>query len=286
MKIAILIQCYKNPKQINLLLDKLNHPDIDCYIHIDRKADFSTEIIKRDNIILLPDEKRVAVEWAQISQITATLNLMKEAYQHGKYDYYWLISGQDWPLYSANEIVEFFKKHDGENFIQYWNSKNFGNHQQNNLDKRNQVYFPLWMIGRKMWQKVIKRGWVELTGGYNRTWKFFMRKQLKIEFYFGSQWWALKEKTIDWVMKYLNENSQYYKFYCNSSTPDESFFHTLVMLSPYADENTDNLLYQRFQKGANSPDILKACDLPEAKKSKYLVMRKVDMDVDDAFLQI
>ena len=117
MKIAILIQCHKNPKQINLLLDKLNHPDIDCYIHIDRKADFSTEIIKRDNIILLPDEKRVAVEWAQISQITATLNLMKEAYQHGKYDYYWLISGQDWPLYSANEIVEFFKKHDGENFI-------------------------------------------------------------------------------------------------------------------------------------------------------------------------
>lgn len=26
MKIAILILCHKNPKQINLLLDKLNHP--------------------------------------------------------------------------------------------------------------------------------------------------------------------------------------------------------------------------------------------------------------------
>ena len=34
MKIAILILCHKNPKQINLLLDKLNHQDIDCYIHI------------------------------------------------------------------------------------------------------------------------------------------------------------------------------------------------------------------------------------------------------------
>lgn len=28
MKIAILIQCHKNPKQINLLLERLNHPRI------------------------------------------------------------------------------------------------------------------------------------------------------------------------------------------------------------------------------------------------------------------
>lgn len=30
MKNAILIQYHKNPKQINLLLERLNHPDIDC----------------------------------------------------------------------------------------------------------------------------------------------------------------------------------------------------------------------------------------------------------------
>lgn len=46
MKIAILILCHKNPKQINLLLDKLNHQDIDCYIHIDKKADFANKITK------------------------------------------------------------------------------------------------------------------------------------------------------------------------------------------------------------------------------------------------
>lgn len=47
MKIAILILCHKNPKQINLLLDKLNHQDIDCYIHIDKKADFANKITKK-----------------------------------------------------------------------------------------------------------------------------------------------------------------------------------------------------------------------------------------------
>ena len=287
MRIAILIQCHKNPKQINLLLERLNHPDIDCYLHIDKKADFADKIIHRENVFVLPDEQRVSVEWAQISQVTATLNLLNTAaasIRGGGYDYYWLISGQDWPLYSADEIVNFFKNHDGENFIQYWDSKNYGNHLQNNLDKRNQIYFPLWMIGRRLWQKVVKRGWVELTGGYNRTWKSFMRKQLQIEFYFGSQWWALTGETVEWIINYLGQHEDYYIFYKNTVCPDESFFQTLVMMSPYADKKTDYLTYLHFSEGANSPDILRASDFPQAKESGCLVMRKVDMDVDDFFV--
>lgn len=126
MKIAILIQCHKNPKQINLLLERLNHPDIDCYLHIDKKADFTDKIIHRENVFVLPDEQRVSVEWAQISQVTATLNLLNTAVAgiRGSYDYYWLISGQDWPLRSADKIVKFFEEHNGTNFVQYWNSKN------------------------------------------------------------------------------------------------------------------------------------------------------------------
>ena len=58
------------------------------------------------------------------------------------------------------------------------------------------------------------------------------------------------------------------------------------LFGSYADENTDYLTYLHFQKGANSPDILTEDDLQRAKESKYLVMRKVDMNVDDSFLQI
>ena len=107
-----------------------------------------------------------------------------------------------------------------------------------------------------------------------------------MNFYFGSQWWCLSKETVNWINNYLAENPDFYDFYRSSSTPDESFFHTLVMLSPFGDKTTDNLLYQHFQKGANSPDVLTADDLQRAKESKYLVMRKVDMDVDDAFLSI
>lgn len=286
MKIAVLIQCHKNPRQINLLLNRLDHPDIDCYLHVDRKANFVNEIIKGEHIYMLPDEKRVSVEWAQISQVTASMNLLEAAYKMGEYDFYWLISGQDWPLRSADEIIKFFSSNIDKNYVYYWDSKNYGTHKQNNLDKRNQIYFPINIIGRKPWQKIIKRGWVEITGGYNRTWKVFLRKQLNVKYYFGSSWWALNRKTVEWILRYLKDHEAYYKFYENTVCPDESFFQTLVMMSPYADENTDYLTYLHFQAGANSPDILRKKDMKAAKESKYLIMRKVDMDEDDAFLSV
>lgn len=286
MKIAVLIQCHKNPEQINLLLNRLNHPDIDCYVHVDKKVDFTDKIIRRKNIYVLPDEQRVSVEWAHFSQVVSPLNLLHAAYKKGSYDYYWLISGQDWPLRSMDEIVCFFEEHHSENFIRYWDNMNYGSHKQSHLDKRVQVFFPLWLNGRKTWQRVIKRGWVELTGGYYRTFKLFQRKQPNLKFYFGSAFWALTKETVDWIEQYLAGHEEYCRFYQDSINQDESFFHTLIMLSPYADENTDYLIYQQFPSNASSPDILKACDLSKAKESKYLMMRKVDMDVDDAFLQI
>lgn len=80
MKLAILIQCHKNPEQINRLLERLDHPSVDCFVHIDKKQKFADQIIKRKNVYVLPESERVSVKWAQISQVTATLNLLTAAY--------------------------------------------------------------------------------------------------------------------------------------------------------------------------------------------------------------
>lgn len=83
MRIAVLIQCHKNPEQINCLLEKLNSPSIDCFVHVDKRQDFTDSILKRKNVFVLPDEKRITVNWAQISQVTATLNLLNAARSGG-----------------------------------------------------------------------------------------------------------------------------------------------------------------------------------------------------------
>ena len=68
MRIAVLIQCHKDLQQVNFLLDKLAHPQIDCYVHVDKKADFADKILRRKNVFVLPEE------WAKISQVDATIN--------------------------------------------------------------------------------------------------------------------------------------------------------------------------------------------------------------------
>lgn len=80
MKIAFLMQCHKNAKQINKLLKALEHPDVDVFIHLDRKSkNIRNEIEARRGVYLLPESVCVDVRWAQFSQVQATLNLLDSA---------------------------------------------------------------------------------------------------------------------------------------------------------------------------------------------------------------
>ena len=72
------MQCHKNPKQINLLLKALKHPQVDVFIHVDSKNENIRENIEKiDGVYLLPKKDCVDVQWAQFSQVQATLNLVR-----------------------------------------------------------------------------------------------------------------------------------------------------------------------------------------------------------------
>lgn len=80
MKIAFLMQCHKNPKQINILLNELKHPQVDVFVHVDAKCrNIREEIDIREGIYLLPEKECVDVQWARFSQVQATLNLLHAA---------------------------------------------------------------------------------------------------------------------------------------------------------------------------------------------------------------
>ena len=162
MKVAFLMQCHKNPKQINLLLKALKHPQVDVFIHVDSKNENIREDIEKDDgVYLLPKKDCVDVQWAQFSQVKATLNLLNAAISRGVYSHYFLISGQDFPLKSIGEIVKFLNEHKNENFTDCALIKQF--------EKRNDIYFPRIVVGRRKWQKILKNILVYGTGGWNHT---------------------------------------------------------------------------------------------------------------------
>lgn len=49
MKVAFLMQCHKNPEQINLLLKALKHPQVDVYVHVDSKSENIREDIEKSD---------------------------------------------------------------------------------------------------------------------------------------------------------------------------------------------------------------------------------------------
>lgn len=84
MKIAFLMQCHKNPEQINILLNALKHPMVDTFIHVDAKSkDIRKDIDRREGVYLLSEKDCTDVKWAQFSQVKATLNLVDVAASRG-----------------------------------------------------------------------------------------------------------------------------------------------------------------------------------------------------------
>lgn len=289
MKLAILLLCHKNAEQINLFLDILKHPDIEFFIHMDKKANIIDQIEKRSDIHILPDALRIDVKWSGFSMIEATLNLLKEAYKTKRFDYYWLCSGQDFPLKSSNGIIEYFNHYDGCNFISLRSSFNYqNNHHENNLDKRNVMKYPKFLMDRNLYKRILKRLYIDISGGWNSTYNIFRRKDKfsTIPFYFGPQWIAITNEFAKWLFDYLRENPWYENGYRTSLTPDESFFQTLLMMSPYKNTRHDYLHYIDWSEGKNSPKVFTSTDYTSIAKSEKLMARKFDMNVDSKILFI
>ena len=288
MKLAFLIVCHKNPEQINCMIKILSNPDIDFYIHVDKKCEIDQYINScNSNVYLLPNEQRIDIKWGTFSQVQATLNLLKYANKK-QYDYYWQISGQDFPLVSAKKIINIINndnKQKMHNYVNLFISKNNGSKNSTNYDKRNEILFPEWMMKRNLKYRIIRRLWVSITGGYRHTFRIFVRSSLKeVKFYFGSSWWCISSEFKKYILNYIKIHPEYIEFFKKTSYPDESFFQTLLMNSEYRNSRVEYLHYIDWREGNSSPKTLKCEDLDKMFESGKLMARKIDREIDQKII--
>ena len=276
-----MIQCHKNPKQINCLLNAMKNDSVNFFIHIDKKSNILESLVRRSDIHVLSQNERVNVQWGTFSQVQATLNLLNNAISNCEYDYYFLISGQDFPIQPVEKLLELLQNNKNANYINLLPSRNNGLPKQNNYDKRNQIVFNDWILKKNSFNHIIRRLYIALTGGYSRTFKFFERKeQLNLRSYFGSSWWCLDNNFIRHLRENLKQNPQYVEFFKKACCPDESFFQTAFMSSPFADTRKEYLHYIDWSEGGSSPKNLNTADLPAILKSGKFMARKIDGDFE------
>lgn len=284
MKIAYLILCHKNPNQVQILIDKLNSRNTDFYIHIDKKSK-EFDLNKKNNIFILPPERRIDVRWATSSMVSATMELIHFMLEHNKvYDYIFLISGQDFPIKTNEEIEKYLTDNLGFNFIEVLPHTH---KLYKRYKKRNELYYPRWMQKSSVCAKVLKKLYILLSGGYMHTFVIFKRTNIEnITFEFGSQWWCLTYECLLWIANYIDNNQKILKFFENSLTPDECIFQTAFMQSPYKENIHNNITYLEWAENKNNPRVFTAEDYCLLKSSDCLFARKFDIEADKEIIKL
>lgn len=268
MKIAYLIQCHQKPEMINHLIERLGK-DCDIYIHVDLNSEIIDQIFPKENLFFV--DVRFPVRWGHISQVWATLELMKMA-SKVEYNYIFLLSGQDYPIKSNDQIKTFLQENEGKEFIEI-ESLPRDNWRFEGGIGRVKYYWPNSLISRRdLVGRVIRNTFLLSLG------RFFSKDISRLgNLYGGSQWFTISGKLSTYILNYLSTNPEYLDLYRNSGCADELFFQTLIMNSPYKEMVVnDNLRYIKWSKGSSSPDVLMETDFKDIFASGKLFMRKID----------
>lgn len=266
MRVAHLILTYTNPKQTERMIRRMQHPNFDFYIQLDKKVDIQPHLYLKDlpNVYMI--HNRIDVKWAGFSTITAAFEGIKEIVASGiKYDFINFLSGQDYPLKPAEELNQFFSKNIGKEFMSFRDIKND------------------WTEG------LIRMERYFLTG-YSFPGKYFVERMINIvtpkrKFphdlhpYGKSMFWMLSPEAAMYVVNTVENDKELSRFFFLCWGSDEFVFQTMLMHSPYKKNIVnDNYRYIDWSAGGPNPKMLKMEDAESISKSNQLFARKFDLE--------
>lgn len=267
MKVACLILTHTSALQIQRLVKRLDNVHFDFYIHVDKKVDIEPyrKLLKGSNIFFA--EKRRDITWAGYSGVQAVFDLLDQLEASGNaYDFISFHTGQDYPLKSADYIIDFLQKNKGKQFIHYMDFDEWTGAQRR-IDKHHLQ--ELNIVGKFYIQKL-----VHLLVPKRKA-----PKDIKIYGY--SAYWTLSMDCALYVAKYVKENPTLRHYFKYTFGSDEFVYQTVIMNSHYKDAVVNNnFRYIDWSAGGMNPKFLKVEDIEKLKASDCLFARKLNVDID------
>lgn len=268
MRIAHLILTHKNPAQLERLIGALSHPAFDCYIHVDKKTDITPfrYLAEKENVYFLAD--RAPIYWAGYGTISATLKGFRTILDNPAYDYINVISAQDFPLTSAENIYRHLCDHEGAEFI---TCENITDQWPAAAHRVHKYHLINWRIpGKHRLERLVNR----LMGPR----KFPLEDFTVVG---RSNWFTITREAAAYVLAFLKQHPEVDRFFWYSWGADELIFATILYNSHFRDKIRDCLIYVDWRgQTEGHPRILLTKDLPDMLASGKLFARKLDMNVD------
>jgi Core-2/I-Branching enzyme len=239
---AFVVLAHKRPAQVARLAARLApHP---VYLHVDGAvpddayAAFAAAV--PGNVRLLPRHRS---GWASWGLVAAALEGVRAALAAGPPSHVMLLSGQDYPLRSAEAIGAFFAAHPETSFVPHWPlpSRMWG--RFGGMDRLRVPQRPV--RGRRLALPLPRR----LPRG--------------IRPYGGSMYWALTADAAQKLLDTCARRPELVRFYRSTWIPDEMFVPTVVMNSAARSEVADEALtYIRWpDPGDRHPALLDTTEL-------------------------
>jgi hypothetical protein len=244
MKIAYLIVAHNNPLLLKRAIHRLSSKDAGFFLHIDRKASIQEfRAIRGTNVHFC--EPRLAIHWGEFAMVEATLRMMRAALGHAdRYDYFFLLSGSDYPLRSPQYIQRFLEGHRGSQFM--------------NLAKMPAKGFPLSKINKLHYpaDKPFRRFLARVLAKIGLARRNFASDFQDLEPWCGSSWWAVSRDAAVYILDFAASNPRFERFFQNTFTADEIFFQTILGNSPLRNQVRRNLVYVDWPTPGNHPLLL------------------------------
>lgn len=276
-KIAYLILCHKNAKQIIRFIESLADSYADVYVHVDKKNDELYNVLQisfdmHSNVRIL--KERVAVSWGNFSQIQAILALIRNMLRAKiDYSYVSLVSGQDLLLKPHIQFYEFLNSHYPIEFVEIERRPEF--------DARINTF--------QINSGNCKRSWIRFI---NYCFRYMydkchigIRKFKPEEIYKGGEWWTLTRDCLLKVIDYIDDNPAFVKKFRYTLCSDEHFMQMLIVKVGLLERaQNNNLRYIDWKNCKDNPRVLLMEDLPRIWASSDFIGRKFDMDEDSVVI--
>jgi hypothetical protein len=279
MNVAYIIHAYKNPDQLKRLIDTLDSERSFFFVHIDKKVNikpFEELLVNNNKVYWIPRENS---DWGTINTVKAVLNGIYQAiHSNVKFDYYYFLSGQDYPIKSNNYIYNFLQENKEKDFIYYFSlpSKEW---KGGGIQRFNRYYL---IISKN---KYIRRIINNLGFVLPRRKLPYNLKPYGGEFYFG-----LSRKSVDYILSFIETHVDYLPFFKYTQIPEEIFFQTILL-------NADNNIKQHIinktltfidwsRTKSSGPATLAVEDFDKITKCNELFARKFDLNLDSAILDM
>jgi hypothetical protein len=285
-KIAFLVLAHGDPHHLARLCASIGPYD-DIFLHVDRKTpDSFFAISLPSNVQLI--QPRVAVQWADVSIVHATLSLIENALAFSD-DYLRLVllSGACYPIKPVDRLREHFMERPNENEIRYVNLLDGPKSALRRISR--------WHFRRPLDSKISNEALVGAASRAVRKIAYLAGRSLDEGFeryfpdlvpYFGSQWWALTPAAANYALERSKVAPELLAYMRHCWAPDEVYFHTVLGNSEYAtspEPYTQDLSrlgnLHIVQRAASK--IFQYSELPEVMASDAFFVRKLASGVSD-----